>query len=123
MTKCLNWRAIQTGFIFLCTFTLIIRVEAQVVTDGLVSYYTLDKNDTAGDTVKDIIGGKDGTIIGQPKSIKGHLGDALDFGGKPDCVELPSLFKIGENPASYEAWFLKTPECLSNSNNIIGVNL
>ena len=43
--KCLNWRAIQTGFILLCTFILITGVEAQVVTDGLVSYYTLDKND------------------------------------------------------------------------------
>ena len=108
--KRLNWSTIQTGFILLCTFTLIIAVKAQVVTDGLVSYYTLDKNDIAGDTVKDIVGGKDGTIVGQPKSIEGHLGDALDFGGKPDCVELPSILKIGENPASYEAWFLKSPD-------------
>ena len=108
--KLLNWSAIQTGFILLCTFILIIGVKAQVVTDGLVSYYTLDKDDIAGDTVKDIIGDKDGTIIGQPKSIEGHLGDALDFGGQPDCVELPSIFEIGENPASYEAWFLKPPD-------------
>ena len=108
--KLLNSHAIQTGFILLCTFILIIGVEAQVVTDGLVSYYTLDENDIAGDTVKDIIGGKDGTIIGQPKPIKGHLGDALDFGGQPDCVKLPSIFKIAENPATYEAWFLKTAD-------------
>ena len=77
--KRLNRRAIQTGFILLCTFILIIGVKAQVVTDGLVSYYTLDNKDIAGDTVKDIVGGMDGTIINQPKSIKGHLGDALDF--------------------------------------------
>ena len=108
--KRLNWWAIQTGFILLCTFILIAGVDAQVVTDGLVSYYTLDKNDIAGDTVKDIVGGKDGTVVGEPTSIEGHLGDALDFGGQPDCVELPSIFKIGENPASYEAWFLKTPD-------------
>ena len=108
--KRLNRRAIQTGFILLCTFILIIGVKAQVVTDGLVSYYTLDNKDIAGDTVKDIVRGMDGTIINQPKSIKGHLGDALDFGGKPDCVQLPSIFKIGKNPASYEAWFLKRPD-------------
>ena len=60
--KRLNWRATRTGFIFFCTFILIIGVKAQVVTDGLVSYYTLDKNDIAGDTVKDVVGGKDGTI-------------------------------------------------------------
>ena len=106
----LNWWAIQTSCIFLCTFTLIIGVKAQVVTDDLVSYYRFDKNDIAGNTVKDVIGGKDGTIIGQPQSIEGHLGDALDFGGQPDCVELPSILKIGENPASYEAWFLKSPD-------------
>ncbi len=108
--KRLNWRAIQTGFTLFCTFVFIIGVNAQVVTDGLVSYYTLDKNDITDDTVKDVISGKDGTIVGQPKSIEGHLGDALDFSGQPDCVELPSIFKIGENPASYEAWFLKPPD-------------
>ena len=107
--KRLNWWALQTGFALLCTLTLIIGVGAQVVTDGLVSYYTLDKNDIVGDTVKDLVGGKDGTIVGEPESIEGHLGDALNFGGKPDCVELPIIFNIGEKPASYEAWFLKTP--------------
>ena len=49
--KRLNWWAFQTGSALFCTFILIIGVEAQVVTDGLVSYYTLDKNDIAGDTV------------------------------------------------------------------------
>ena len=107
--KRLNWWAFQTGFALLCTFILIIGVKAQVVTDGLVSYYTLDKNDIAGDTVKDLVGGKDGTIVGEPESIEGHLGDALNFGGKPDCVELPILFNIGEKPASYEAWFFENP--------------
>ena len=100
---------VQMGITLIFTVITIVAGEAYV-TDGLVSYYTLDKNDIDGDTVKDISGGKDGTIIGQPKSIKGHLGDGLDFGGQPDCVELPSIFEIGENPASYEAWFLKPPD-------------
>ena len=106
----LKWRAIQTGFILLCFSLLCIGVNAQVVTDGLVSYYTLDENDITGDTVKDVVGDKDGTIIGEPEPIEGHLGEALEFGGKPDCVELPILFNIGEKPASYEAWFLKTAD-------------
>ena len=46
--------------------------------------------------------------FGQPKAIEGHLGDALEFGGQPECVELPSIFNIGESPASYEAWFFET---------------
>ena len=99
----------QMGMTLIFTAIAIVAVEAYV-TDGLVSYYTLDESDIVGDTVKDPHGGKDGTIVGQPKSIEGHLGEALDFGGQPDCVQLPSLFKIGENPASYEAWFLKRPE-------------
>ena len=99
----------QMGVMLAFTLITIITVEAYV-TDGLVSYYRLDEDDIAGDTVKDVVGGKDGTIIGQPTSIEGHLGEALEFGGQPDCVQLPSIFNIGESPASYEAWFLKQPD-------------
>jgi hypothetical protein len=82
--------------------------NADLVTDGLVSYYTLDKDDIADKAVKDIIGGKNGTIVGAPKSIPGHLGEALDFAGEPDSVQLPPILKVGENPVSYECWFMKT---------------
>ena len=99
---------VQTSMMLAFTLITIMTVEAYV-TDGLVSYYRLDEDDIAGDTVKDVAGGKDGTILGQPKSIEGHLGEALEFGGQPECVELPSIFNIAESPASYEAWFLKQP--------------
>ena len=99
---------VQIGITLIFSLITIIAVEAYV-TDGLVSYYRFDADDIAGDTVKDVVGDKDGTIVGQPKAIEGHLGDALEFGGQPDCVELPSIFNIGESPASYEARFLKEP--------------
>ena len=99
---------VQIGITLIFTLITIVAAEAYV-TDGLVSYYRLDEDDIAGDTVKDVVGGKDGTIVGEPKPIEGHLGEALEFSGKPDCVELPVLFNIGERPASYEAWFLKEP--------------
>ena len=60
----------QMGVMLAFTLITIITVEAYV-TDGLVSYYRLDEDDIAGDTVKDVVGGKDGTIIGQPTSIEG----------------------------------------------------
>ena len=97
---------VQMGMTLVFTVITIVAVEAYV-TDGLVSYYTLDKNDIAGGTVKDVAGGKDGKIIGAPKTVAGRLGDALEFGGKPDCVELPSIVGIGTNPVTYEAWFKK----------------
>lgn len=83
-------------------------LEAQLITDGLVSYYTMDKKDIEGKTLKDAFGNNHGTIEGEPKSIPGHLGDALEFGGAPDSVVLPKIMKIGENPVTYECWFNKT---------------
>ena len=83
-------------------------LEAQIVTDGLVSYYTLDEADIVDGTVRDAFGNNDGTIVGNPTAIEGHLGEALDFGGGPDCVVLPSIMAIGENPVTYETWFWKT---------------
>ncbi len=83
-------------------------VEAHIVTDGLISYYTLDKADIEDKTVKDVFGDNDGTIISDPQSVEGHLGEGLDFGGGPDCVELPQIFAIGEGAVTYETWFKKT---------------
>jgi len=94
--------------ICMVVFMLASIVEAQIVTDGLLSYYTLDEADIEDQTVKDVFGNNDGTIVGNPESITGHLGEALNFGGGPDCVELPSIMKIGENPVTYETWFWKT---------------
>jgi len=38
--------------------------KSQIVTDGLVSYWTFDSADIKGTTVKDVFGDNDGTIIG-----------------------------------------------------------
>ena len=89
--------------VFMIAFT----VKAQVVTDGLVSYYTLDKKDVDGKAVKDVFGNNDGTIVGEPKSVPGHLGEALEFDGVDDHVELPQIFAIGKEPVTYECWFIK----------------
>jgi len=92
----------------LVVFTSASVLGANLVTNGLVSYYTLDKQDIDGNTVKDIVGENHGTIVGSPTSIPGHLGEGLEFAGKPACVELPQILTIGKNPVTYETWFKKS---------------
>ena len=55
--------------------------KAQVVTKGLVSYWTFDKADVDGNTVKDVFGENDGTMKGDPKVVEGKVSQALEFDG------------------------------------------
>lgn len=98
---------VRSGFMVVL-LTLVAAVDAQVVPDGLVSYYTLDQEHIQGTTVEDLVGDNHGTLVGAPASIPGHQGEGLDFHGNPDCVQLPSLIAIGEGGVTYETWFLKT---------------
>ncbi|MFQ6044565.1 MAG: LamG-like jellyroll fold domain-containing protein, partial [Candidatus Poribacteria bacterium] len=80
--------------------------KPQVVTDGLVSYWSLDKNTIKGDTVEDIWGENDGTIKGNPKEIGGKIGEALKFDGD-DSVDIPgtkSLNFSGKEELTVTAW-------------------
>ena len=63
---------------------------SQVVEDGLVSYWSFDNVDVRGDVVKDLVGGNDGTIVGAPKQVKGKIGEAFEFGGQPDAINVSS---------------------------------
>ena len=83
-------------FLLLLVFTLIFMASsismnalAQVVADGLVSYWTLDKDGVEGETVKDVFGENDGTIVGKAKSVEGQVREALDFGGSSH-VDIPT---------------------------------
>lgn len=77
-----------------------------IVTDGLVSYWTFDNKDITGKTVKDVFGNNNGTIVGDPKSVTGRVGDALEFDGSEDYVNLTNLGDFGEKIGSstFEAW-------------------
>ena len=77
-----------------------------VVTDGLVSYWTFDKQDIAGGTVKDVWGENDGKIVGDPKIVDGQVGEALEFDGSDDYVNLTNLGDFGEKvgASTFEAW-------------------
>jgi hypothetical protein len=66
-----------------------------IVTDGLVSYWTFDREDIIGNTVKDVWGENNATIVGTPTIVNGHLKDALKFDGIKDYVNLTTLGDFG----------------------------
>ncbi len=97
-------------YLFTLTLTMVTLSQngytEPVVTDGLVSYWTFDQKDIAGGTVKDVWGENDGKIVGAPKIVGGHVGEALEFDGSDDYVNLTNLGNFGEQVATstFEAW-------------------
>lgn len=83
--------------------------KAGIVTDGLVSFWTLDASDIQDQTAKDIWGDNDGTITGNAKGAAGKIDEALEFdgtNGHVDCGNDASLDITG--PITIEAWFYPT---------------
>ena len=79
--------------------------KSQVVTDGLLSYWTFDTADIAGQTAKDVWGDRDGTIIGNTQVTTGIIGDALQFDGAGDYVEYDdSGLPEGDAPRTMSVW-------------------
>ena len=68
--------------IIVTVFAYVNTVKAQVVTEGLVSYWSLD-----GDT-KDAVGNNDGVIVGDTQATAGNIGQALEFDGDGDFCRL-----------------------------------
>jgi len=98
--------------IYFMTFTIIIGIfslrtaPASIVTDGLVSYWPFDRGYTTNKTVKDVCGDNNGTLIGNPKVVPGQVGEALEFDGIDDFVNLTTLGDFGKRigTSSFEAW-------------------
>jgi len=53
----------------------------QVVTDGLVVYWSFNEEDIDGEVVKDALEQNDGVMIGNPQIADGKYGKALEFDG------------------------------------------
>ena len=77
-----------------------------IITDGLVSYWTFDQADIVGNTVIDVWGENDATIEGTPSIVNGHLKEALKFDGIKDYVNLTTLGDFGANLdfSTVEVW-------------------
>ena len=81
-------------------------LPAQIVEDGLVSYWSFDANKISGKTVTDGTGSYDGTIKGNLKKVAGKIGDALEFdGNEANFVEIdkPEEFDFNSD-FTWSAW-------------------
>ncbi|MBD3180897.1 hypothetical protein GF312_01325 [Candidatus Poribacteria bacterium] len=64
-----------------------LNIQAAIVTDGLIGYWTFDKADIEGKMIKDSVGDNDGLINGAELAV-GQVADALKFDGEDDFVSL-----------------------------------
>lgn len=77
-----------------------------IITDGLVSYWTFDNEHIVDKTAKDVWGDNNGVINGNPKLVRGQVGEALEFDGAKDFVNLTTLGDFGRTmgTSTFEAW-------------------
>lgn len=72
------------------------------IAEPLIGYWSFDKDDGASDLSGT---GNDGIIHGDPKTVEGMVGDALEFNGSTDYVEIPDNPTISElEEFSLSAW-------------------
>lgn len=90
------------------SFSYIGESKAQiVVTDGLVSYWTLDNSDIKGDVVKDVWGKNDGTIIGKAKIVPGKIKEGIELDGASSYVDCGNDASLDLTDAlTIEVWML-----------------
>ena len=81
--------------------------EAQVVTNGLIAYWTFDEADIDGDTAIDVIGGHDGTIFGNPEIVPGKVNEGLEFNGTTDYIEAEIPDNLLADGTTIELWFFQ----------------
>ncbi|MCY4403376.1 MAG: LamG domain-containing protein [Candidatus Poribacteria bacterium] len=91
--------------------------------DGLVLHLSFDNNTIDGDTVQDLSEeGNDGTINGGAKVVDGKHGEALEFDGTDDFVEVPLVdsitFSTGDS-LTVQVW-VKTDDQPPQNDGIVG---
>ena len=74
----------------------------EFVTEGLVSFWTFDKSDIEGDTVKDVWGENHGTMQGDPEIVEGKIEEGLQLDGEDDFVLLPDMGFLSQ--VTVEIW-------------------
>ena len=81
-------------------------LPAQIVEDGLVSYWSFDASKMSGKTVTDGTGNYNGTINGSLKKVAGKIGDALEFdGNEANFIEIDKPEKFDFNADfTWSAW-------------------
>ena len=62
--------------------------KKKAVSEGLVSYWSFDKETIEGETVKDVWGSNDGKIEGAPRVVKGKVAEGMEFNGSNQSVNV-----------------------------------
>lgn len=81
--------SIKVFIILLMVFILIFSagyVSAQIVKEGLVSYWPIDRKFMDGKKVKDLQGANHGETSGEPEIVDGIVGQAIKIDNKSDCI-------------------------------------
>ena len=80
------------ALIIVLIFLMYSNIAAQIVSDGLVSYWSFDKASIDKDTVKDLVGTNNGKIFNNVEVTKGKVNEAFLFaGGYVEVPDDPSL--------------------------------
>ncbi|MFC1715933.1 LamG domain-containing protein [Candidatus Poribacteria bacterium] len=79
--------------------------KAQLVEDGLISYWSFDEDTIEGEIVKDLWGNNHGTMVNNPEAVKGKYGQALEFSGA-NHVDVPDSesLDIATGEVSVTVW-------------------
>lgn len=82
---------------------------------GLVGYWSM--NDGSGIVAKDSVGNNDGILQNGPTWIAGNYGNALQFDGINDYVDIPdsNLWAFGTNDFSISMWVFFNAFTITNS--------
>jgi hypothetical protein len=93
--------------LFVCLAVAGLANAQQLVKDGLIAMWTMDKADLNGDKVKDASGnGKDATMKGTAKFVAGVIGDCMQFEGVAETyVEIPKMGTFEQ--ISVECWTME----------------
>lgn len=90
---------------FLLTVVSVNVLNAEVVTDGLVSYWNLNRETIQANIVRDILGSNHGTLNGEPKITEGKFGEAIEFDGVDDYIEIPDTATLRlDRTGAIEFW-------------------
>lgn len=88
-------------------FTNIVAAQIEIVTDGLVSFWSFDSSSIVGGTVKDLWGENHGVMEGDPEITTGKINQALSFDGEASYVEVDHHESLNLKDAiTIECWFL-----------------
>ncbi len=103
---------ISSKVFILATVTILIwytNIQAQIVRDGLIHYWTFDKDHIKGEVAEDSIGQNDGKIIGKFKMVVGKIGEALQFEGTAgNYISLTPVSALSNHSFTIQVWISLT---------------